>query len=203
MARIFLAFALIASLFGTTSCTSGAAEKVNLDADVAATTDPFIRAVKRGDYKTTEKMIAPSFADDSRVQFEQMSALLKKAPPMVPALYVPKQKTFGPDKDDVSVTYAAHDGKHWFSAEIRLYRPKDGKFEIEYWDVKKAQKPPPLLAHAQQMRTFTKWLMGGIATCALLGLALLIWIVKRRTHIVAPDPVQETRRVAATVRHLD
>ena len=42
--------------------------------------------------------------------------------------------------------------------------------------------------------------MAGLAVSALLGLALLIWIVKRRTHIIAPDLVQETRRVAATVR---
>lgn len=203
MARIFLAVALVASFFGLTSCMSDDIDKVNLPTDVAAISDPLIAAIKRGDQKMAEKHIAPAFVDDSRVQFAEMSALLKKAPPLVPTLYVPKQETFGPNKDEISVTYIAQDGKKWVSAEIRMYRPERGAFEIEYWDVKEAKEPPPLLAHAQQMRTFTNWLMVAITISALLGLALLIWIVKRRTHLIAPDAVQETRRVASTVRDAD
>lgn len=203
MARIFLAVALVASSFGLTSCISDDVDKVNLPTDVAAISDPLIAAVKRGDQKMAEKHMAPGFVDDSRVQFDEMSALLKKAPPLTPALYVPKQETFGPNEDEISVTYVAQDGKKWVSAEIRMYRPERGAFEIEYWDVKEATEPPPLLAHAKQMRTFTNWLMGAITLSALLGLALLIWIVKRRTHLIAPDAVWETRRVASTVRDAD
>ena len=81
----------------------------------------------------------------------------------------------------------------------RRPRPPCGVFEIEYWDVNAAAKPPELLAHAAQMQNFMGWFMGGMAVMALLGLALLIWVVKRRTHIIAPEPVVEKRRVAATV----
>ena len=200
MARIFLVFALAASFFGPNSCSPNAVDEVSLPADVAAVSAPFIAAIKRGDTKRAEQRMAPSFVDDSRVQFTDMSAILKTAPPLVPALYVPKQKVFGSDENEVSVTYAAHDGKKWISAEIRMFRPDQGPYEIEYWDVKAADEPPALLAHAKEMKTFTTWLLAGIAVSALLGLALLIWIVKRRTHIIAPDLVQETRRVAATVR---
>ena len=200
MARIFLVFALAASLFGPNSCSPNAVDEVSLPADVAAVSTPFIAAIKRGDTKRVEQRMATSFVDDSRAQFTDMSAILKTAPPLVPALYVPKQKAFGSDDNEVSVTYAAHDGKKWISAEIRMYRANQGLYEIEYWDVKATDKPPALLAHAQQMKTITTWLMVGLAVSALLGLALLIWIVKRRTHIIAPDLVQETRRVAATVR---
>jgi hypothetical protein len=200
MARIFLVFALAASFFGPNSCSPNAVDEVSLPADVAAISTPFIAAIKRGDTKRVEQRMATSFVDDSRAQFADMSAILKTAPPLVPALYVPKQKAFGTDENEVSVTYAAHDGKKWISAEIRMYRANQGLYEIEYWDVKAADKPPALLAHAKQMKTFTTWLMVGLAVSALLGLALLIWIVKRRTHIIAPDLVQETRRVAATVR---
>lgn len=203
MARIFLAVALVASFFGLTSCTSNSIDKVDLPADVAAISDPLIAAIKGGDQKLAEKHIAPAFVDDSRVQFAEMSAVLKKAPPLTPALYIPKQEILGPNKDEVSVTYVAQDGKKWVSAEIRMYRPERGTFEIEYWDVKEAKDPPPLLAHAREMQTFTNWLMVAISISALLGLALLIWIVKRRTHLIAPDPVQETRRVASTVRDAD
>lgn len=203
MARIFLAFALMASSFGASSCTSHGVDKINLPSDVASITEPFIAAVKRGDTRNAEKRIAPSFVDDSRLQFDEMSALLKDAPPLVPALYVPKQQIFGPNENEVSVSYIAQDGKQWFSAEIRMYRPENGEFEIEYWDVKIANEPPPAIAHVKQMRTFTNWLMGGIGASALIGLALLFWIVKRRTHIIAPNPVLETRRVAAIVRDAD
>lgn len=200
MARIFLVFALAASFFGPNSCSPNAVDEVSLPADVAAVSTPFIAAIKRGDTKRVEQRMATSFVDDSRAQFTDMSAILKTAPPLVPALYVPKQKAFGSDDNEVSVTYAAHDGKKWISAEIRMYRANQGLYEIEYWDVKAADEPPALLAHAKEMKTFTTWLLAGIAVSALLGLALLIWIVKRRTHIIAPDLVQETRRVAATVR---
>ncbi|WP_397576827.1 hypothetical protein [Sphingorhabdus sp.] len=38
---------------------------------------------------------------------------------------------------------------------------------------------------------------------ALAGLALLIWVVPNRTHIIAPEATIETRRVAATVRNTE
>jgi len=42
-----------------------------------------------------------------------------------------------------------------------------------------------------------------VGIIALAGLAALIWLVRNRTHLVAPEPVNETRRVAATVRDSD
>ena len=203
MSRIFLALALLTSLFGPNSCAKNTVDEVSLPKDVEMATASFLAAVKRGDQAEAERYMAPAFIDDSRVQFDEMSAILKKAPPLVTALYVPKPEAFGPNDNEISVTYAANNGKKWISSEIRLYRQKGGKFEIEYWDVKSEANPPPLLAHAKAMRIFMNWLLGGIAVSALLGLALLIWVVKRRTHIIAPDPQVENRRIAATVRDAD
>lgn len=203
MPRIFLALSIIASLFGLSACNGQPVNEVNLPDDLAAVTTPFLLAVKRGDQAAAEKFVSEGFIDDSRVQFAEMSALLKKSPPLVSAIYQPKAELLGPNKNEVNLTFAAKDGKQWISSEIRLYRPDNGKFEIEYWDVNAAENPPELLAHAQQMRMFTGWFMGGMAVMALAGLALLIWVVKRRTHIIAPEPLIETRRVAATVRDTD
>ena len=199
MSRIFLLFAL----FALSACNRQPVNPVELPDDVSALTTPFLAAVKRGDQAAAEKFLSDGFIDDSRVQFAEMSALLKKSTALVPAIYQPKAELLGPDKNEVNLTFAAKDGKQWISSEIRMYRPEGGKFEIEYWDVNAAEKPPELLAHAAQMKTFTGWFMGGLAAMALLGLALLIWVVKRRTHIIAPDPVLETRRVASTVRDTD
>lgn len=197
MSRIFLVLALI---FGLSACSRQQVNEVKLPDDVAAVTTPFLAAVKRGDQAAAEKFVNPDFVDDSRVQFAEMSALLKKSPPLVSAIYQPKPGILGPNKDEVTVTFAAKDGAKWISSEIRLYRREKENFNIDYWDVNAAEKPPELLAHAQQMQDFMGWFMGAMALSALLGLALLIWVVKRRTHIIAPEPVMETRRVAATVR---
>ncbi len=203
MSRIYLVLAVALSIFGLSACDRAAVNVVPLPDDVAAFTTPFLAAVKRGDQAAAEKFVSEGFADDSRIQFAEMSALLKKSPALVPAIYQPKAELLGRNKNEVNLTFAAKDGKQWISSEIRLYRPEGGKFEIEYWDVNAAEKPPELLAHADQMRKFTGWFTAGLAVMALLGLALLIWVVKRRTHIIAPDLGIETRRVAATVRDGD
>lgn len=200
MSRIFMILAFVVSFFGPASCAENEIDHVTLPADVAAVTSPFIAAVKRGDQAAIEKRMTASFVDDSRAQFDNMAVLLKKSPPLTPAIYVPKPSTFGPNQNEVSVTYAAHDGTKWTSAEIRLYRTEGGPFEVEYWDVKSTTEPPALIAHAKEMRTFMSWIMGALAIIALLGLLLLIWVVKRRPHILAPNSAPESRRVAAIVR---
>jgi hypothetical protein len=199
MARIFLLSALLL----LSACNRQPVNAAELPDDVAAVTTPFLAAVKRGDRAAAEKLVAEGFVDDSRVQFAKMSALLKKSPPLTPAIYQPKPGMLGPNKDEVTLTYVAKDGKQWISSEIRMFRPKGGKFEIEYWDVDADEKPPELLAHAQDMQEFMGWFMAAMAISALIGLALLIWVVKRRTHIIAPEPVVEHRSVAATVRDAD
>lgn len=200
MARIFLMLTLF---FGLSACNRQQVSEVALPDDVAAVTKPFLAAVERGDQAAAEKFVSKGFVDDSRVQFAEMSTLLKKSPPLVAAIYQPEPGMLGPNEDEVMLTFAANDDRQWISSEIRMYRPEGGKFEIEYWDVNAAEKPPELLAHTQDMQIFMGWLMGAMALSALLGLALLIWVVKRRTHVIAPEPVVETRRVAATVRDAD
>ena len=203
MTRIFLFIALMTSLVGLSACNRQPVIEVQLPDDVAAVTTPFLAAIKRGDQAAAEKFVAPNFVDDSRVQFSEMSALLKKSPTLISAIYQPKPGMLGPDKNEVTVTFAAKDGDEWISSEIRMYREERGKFEIEYWDVNADKKPPELLAQAEQMQNFMLWFMGGMAALALLGLAILIWIIKRKTHIIAPEPVFEERRVAATTRDID
>ncbi len=200
MGRLFLMLAL---MLGLAACNRQPVSKVPLPDDVAAVTTPFLAAVKRGDRAAAEKFVAEGFVDDSRVQFAEMSALLEKSPELVPAIYQPKPGMLGPNPNEVMLTFAVKDGKQWVTSEMRLYRPEKGKFEIEYWDVNAADKPPELLVHAQDMQRFMGWFMAGLAVMALFGLVLLIWVVKRRTHIIAPEPVAETRRVAATVRDGD
>ena len=90
----------------------------------------------------------------------------------------------------------------WVSSELQLGRI-NGKYAILYWDVKKTLKPPAMLAHAQVMRSFVRNGLMVLAFFSLAALAVLIWVVRNRTHLVAPEPELETRRVAATVRNTE
>ncbi|MFN3452296.1 MAG: hypothetical protein ACK4ZE_09070, partial [Sphingorhabdus sp.] len=74
---------------------------------------------------------------------------------------------------------------------------------IEYWDVTAADKAPELVTHAQDMKRYNNYALMALAVAALAGLALLIWLVRNRTHIIAPEAAIETRRVAATVRNTE
>jgi hypothetical protein len=199
MSRIFLLLAVIVGLAG---CSGKIGRQVAFPAEVTAVTQPFLAAVRRGDQAAAEKFVSPGFVDDSRVQFAEMSALLKKSPSLAPAMYQPKATTTGPNRNEVMLTFAAKDGKKWVLSEIRLYRRDDQPYMIEYWDVDDQQKQPSMMAHVEQMQDISRLFMAALAITSLFALGLLIWIVKRRTYIISPDPAVETRRVATTVRDL-
>ncbi len=195
MSRIFLIFMLVASAFGISGCTQETKVETALPAEVSAVTQPFLEAVRRGDQRAAEKYVAPEFIDQSGTQFQSMSAILKKAPAL-PAT-VSQPGTDGP-----RVIFAAKDSKMWVSSDIQLGRI-NGKYTILYWNVQKTPKPPAMLAHAQVMRGFVRNGFMVLAIFSLAALAVLIWIVRNRTHLVAPEPELETRRVAATVRNTE
>lgn len=195
MSRIFLIFMLVVTTIGISGCSQTTKVETALPADVAAVTQPFLDAVRRGDQRAAEKYVAPEFIDQSGTQFQSMSAILKKAPILPPSVSQPG--TDGP-----RVIFAAKDSKMWVSSELHLGRI-NGKYAIRYWDVKRTPKPPAMLAHAQVMRGFVRNGFMFLAIFALAALAVLIWIVRNRTHLVAPEPELETRRVAAIVRNTE
>ena len=195
MVRIFLFLPLALCTLLLTGCESQPVTPTHLPDEITAVTQPFLQAVRRGDQQAAEKYIAPGFIDDSGVQFREMSAILKKSPPLVPAIYL-KQK------NGSYVTYAAQDGKSWITSEMRITRI-NRNVVIEYWDVAAAKQPPEMLKHAQDMRMYMRYGLLGALLSALAGIALLIWLVRNRTHIISPDAVADTRPVASTVRDAD
>ncbi len=195
MSRIFLIFMLVVSAFGLSGCSQQTKVETALPAEVSAVTQPFLEAVRRGDQRAAEKYVAPEFIDQSGTQFQSMSAILKKAPALPATVSQP-----GPDGP--RVIFAAKTSKTWVSSELQLSRI-NGKYAILYWDVQQTSKPPAMLAHAQVMRGFVRNGFMVLAIFSLVALAVLIWIVRNRTHLIAPEPELETRRVAATVRNTE
>lgn len=195
MPRIFLLFLVLIASLGLSGCNRSAATRPPLPEEITAIIKPFFQAVRRGDQKAAEKYVAPGFLDDSRVQFAEMSAILKAAPLLAPAI----QQRQG---NGAYLTFAGRHGKMWITSEVRVVR-YGNKPMIEYWDVTAADKAPELVTHAQDMKRYTNYALMALAVAALAGLALLIWLVRNRTHIIAPEATVETRRVAATVRNTE
>lgn len=202
MSRIFLSVMLILATIGLSACDRTATPRPAQPDEITSVIEPFFAAVRRGDQKVAEKYVAPGFLVDSKVQFAEMSALLKKSPRLQPALQQPQGTGF-------YLTFAGQDGKNWITAEVRLSR-HGNKQMIDYWDVNAAEKrpdivaqSPEIMAHAQTMKNVVNYGRIALAAVSLFGLAALIWLVRNRTHLVAPDPVTETRRVAATVRNTE
>ena len=180
---------------GLSACSRSTDARPPLPEEIAAVVKPFYEAVRRGDQKAAEKYVAPGFIDDSRVQFAEMSGILKDAPRLAPAI----QQHQG---SGAYLTFAAQHGKIWVTSEVRVVRYRN-KPMIEYWDVTTTDKAPEIVGHAQDIKRYTSYALMAVAFAALAGLAFLIWVVRNRTHIIAPEPAIETRRVAATVRNTE
>ena len=192
MSRIFLLFVMSMAAFSLSACNRSTDARPPLPEEITAVVKPFYEAVRRGDQKAAEKYVAPGFIDDSRVQFAEMSRILKDAPRLAPAI----QQHQG---SGAYLTFAAQHGKIWVISEVRVVRYRN-KPMIEYWDVTTTDKAPEIVGHTQDMNRYTSYALMAVAFAALAGLALLIWVVRNRTHIIAPEASIKTRRVAATVR---
>lgn len=195
MSRIFLLFVMSIAALGLSACNRSTNAHPPLPEEITAVVKPFYEAVRRGDQEAAEKYVAPGFIDDSRVQFAEMSQLLKDAPRLAPAI----QQHQGPG---AYLTFAAQHGKIWVISEVRVVRYRN-KPMIEYWDVTTTDKAPEIVTHTQHMNRYTSYALMAVAFAALAGLASLIWVVRNRTHIIAPEASIETRRVAATVRNTE
>lgn len=193
MSRIFLLLVMSIASFSLPACNRSTNARPPLPEEITAVVKPFYEAVRRGDQQAAEKYVAPGFIDDSRVQFAEMSGILKDAPRLAPAI----QQHQG---SGAYLTFAAHDGKIRVTSEVRVVR-YHSKLMIEYRDVTTTDKAPEIVGHAQDMKRYTSYALMAVAFAALAGLALLIWVVRNRTHIIAPEAAIETRRVAATVRN--
>ncbi len=193
MSRIFLLFIMSIAAFSLSACNRSTDTRPPLPEEITAIVKPFYEAVRRGDQKAAEKYVAPGFIDDSRVQFAEMSGILKDAPRLAPAI----QQRQG---SGAYLTFAAQHGKIWIISEVRVVRYRNNPM-IEYWDVTTTDKAPEIVTHTQDMNRYTSYALMAVAFAALAGLASLIWVVRPRTHIIAQEATIEPRRVAATVRN--
>jgi hypothetical protein len=117
------------------------------------------------------------------------------------------QQDLGLDQDNTETTlvYAARKDGKWTSATIRLNQFDDEPAVVEYWRITNTA-PQPVLFSTNEQKAFRQVLPGVLAALigtGFLGLLLvigLIWIVRRKPHLVNPEIETDMRDAAVSTR---
>jgi hypothetical protein len=200
----FLA-ALTYILFLLSGC--GEREPAVIDApnDVAKVVAPFLKEMRAGNKDKAMQYVSPAARDEFALQYDADQKKLAAAPELTARFITPQG--FKGDGTETNIVYAARKDGKWTSATVRLYRYRDEPYEIEYWRVTN-QAPSPVLQSSteekmmKEMAPAMLWSLVGIGLLGVIGIALLLWLVKRRPKIISPDIPEERRAAAVTVREI-
>jgi hypothetical protein len=173
--------------------------------DVAAVVEPFLEKLRVGDKASAAKQVSSAATDELDRQFAADHKKLAATTKLTPRFITRKTTPSYGAGDEATLVYAARNKGKWTSATVRVYRYRDEPYKVEYWRVTNAAPTPALssdmdpekLKQSQQMMM---WIFGALGIAALFGLILLIWLLKRKPHILVPEDVPETRASASTVQ---
>jgi hypothetical protein len=205
MTVLFSRMGLLGLLLLLAGCGEREPAVITPPKDAAAVIEPFLKELAAGNREKAAAFVSTAATDELATQFAADHKKLAAAPKLTPR-FVNQEATpsFG-SGNEVNLVYAAKSKGKWTSATVRVYSYRDEPYKVEYWRVTDKAPVPPFNSNAdpeklKQSQDMMRWIFGGLAVFGLLGLALLIWLVKRKPHLVAPDAPVEVRRSAATVR---
>lgn len=193
-------------------CSKAEPKVVRPPKEAAAVIEPFLAAVKAGDKGRAAAYVAPSATDELDKFFAQHYKLLTKGGKLTPRFVRESgslrrgsgANRFG-DGSEVAVVYAAKTNGTWTTATVRVYQYRDEPFKVEYWriDNKVPKNPRFEGSDAKALKTaetIENATIIGLGLLGLFGTLLLVWIARRKTHLLAPEQPAETRRSAVTTR---
>jgi hypothetical protein len=201
---VFIAAILIfQSLAG---CAAPEPAVIDPPQEMAEAVEPFLAALRAGDREEAELLISDTATDELATQFAADHKLLAAAPMLTPRFLLPQQD-LGLDQDNTETTlvYAARKDGKWTSATIRLNQFDDEPAVVEYWRITNTA-PQPVLFSTNEQKAFRQVLPGVLAALigtGFLGLLLvigLIWIVRRKPHLVNPEIETDMRDAAVSTR---
>ncbi|MCC6478228.1 hypothetical protein [Sphingorhabdus sp.] len=189
-------------LFLLAACSWSEPRVIELPKGIGPTSDAFVSALQKGDRAAAEKIVAPAARDELQAQFSKEHNLLKSSPALTPRFitFKPAAQT-GPEDSEVTIIYAAKTGDKWATAEVRLFRLGDDPYEVDYWKID--DKTPVAKSYTPDLRPMYGVFAGMAGTIIVLGsaaIAFVLWIVRRKPHVVAPEPATERRVAAVTTR---
>ena len=189
-------------LFLLAACSWSEPDLIELPRDIGPTSDAFVAALQKGDRVVAERHVAPTARDELSAHFSNKSNYLKAEPKLTPRFITYKpEHMMGPEDSEVTIIYAAKDGGKWTTAEVRLFRLNDEPYEVDFWKI--SNVTPVAKTYSPNLKPMFgvfAGLAGAIVVLGLLTIALVLWIVRRKPHVVAPEPVSERRVAAVTTR---
>jgi hypothetical protein len=171
----------------------------------AAVIEPFLQALQSGNKAKAQTYVANAAFDELDLQFATDHKKLAAAPKLTARYSSHIGSTTNGKGDEVTLVYAAKHGNGWTSATVRAYRYRDEPFKVEYWRV--TDRAPMPIARAgfdmekyAEQQKINRIIFWGLGALAIIALALLVWLLRRKPHLVAAENAPESRRPATTVR---
>jgi hypothetical protein len=189
-------------LFLLAACSWNEPDVVELPRDIGPTSDAFVVALQKGDKAAAARHVAPTARDELEARFSNEYKDLKVASKLTPRFITYKpQGMMGPEDSEVTIIYAAPAEGTWTTAEVRLFRLRDEPYEVDYWKI--SNETPVAKSYTPDLRPMYgvfAALAGAIVLIGLLTIGIILWIVRRKPHVVAPEPAVERRVAAVTTR---
>ncbi len=164
----------------------------------------FLTAAREGRMDDAKQLVTATATDELQAQFKPDSQRLKAAPPPEFQFALPlKTKSFDPAEYEMQLVYASKQNGEWTTTMLRLYRYDDDPYRVEFWKIDNSE--PNLFAMSddpvfKQMPSIMRWIFLGMAALGLILLFLILWLVRRKPRLVAPENEVERRSAAITRR---
>ena len=206
---------LVAATLLLVGCGAREAKVITPPKDAAAVIEPFLKELAAGNKDKAAAFVSTAATDELAKQFAEDHKRLAATGKLTPRFFT--QSGGNPrirngerqgDGEEVTMVYAAKSGDKWTSATVRAYKYRDEPFKVEYWRVANELPKKPLSSNVdakqlQRSEAITNATIVGMSLLGLFSIFLLIWIVRRKPHLLVPETAGETRRSASTVREPD
>lgn len=182
-------------------CSEPTFPEVKLQDDVAKVSNGFVSSLGKNDFAAARKFVAPSSLEDFDAEFKKPPKDLVQLLKLKPVFVQKKSRMLtGPFDNDVTVIYAVKGKKGWTVLKVNLFWLEEEKPEIEYWDFQNNAEMPQQLKAQQYATNVAQFAIPVAGLIAALFLALLVWFIRRKPQVFAPDTQAESRRPAVTSR---
>ncbi len=191
-------------LFLLAACSWNEPAVVDVPKEIDVASGAFVAAVQKGDQQAAAKHVAPTAQDELAAQFAADSKALTAAPKLTPRFITYKPASMrGPEDSEVTIIYAARTNSEWATMEVRLFRLGDEPYEVDYWKI--SNDAPAAKNYTPDLRPLFGIFAAIAGVIVVLGIALIgtiLWIVRRKPHIVSPPVESERRAAAITTREI-
>lgn len=189
-------------LFLLAACSWNEPAVVELPSEIDKTSSAFVAALQNGDRTAAKSVVALTAVDEFDAKFAEQHRQLKGKPKLTPRFisYRP-EPAFGADNNDVTVIYAAKSEGRWTTMEVSLFKLAQQPYTVGYWKI--SNETPIAKTYAPKLKPMLgvfAGLAGAIVVLGLLAIGIVLWIVRRKPHVVAPEPAVERRIAAVTTR---